>query len=76
MATIAFRANESLKKKLEHLAQYKGINTSALIKMYLTKSLKQDLNEKTENGITVPLISYRCSFALSATSTIFALGFL
>ena len=53
MTTIAFRANDAMKKKLEYLAKHKGINTSALIKMYLTKSLKQDLNEVTENGMTV-----------------------
>jgi hypothetical protein len=53
MTTIAFRSDESLRGKLEHLAKYKGINLSALIKLYLTKAVKTDLSEVTENGITV-----------------------
>lgn len=53
MSTIAFRADDELKMKLEHIAKNKGINTSALIKLYLTTALKRDLNEITENGMTV-----------------------
>lgn len=53
MSTIAFRSNETLKKQLENLAQHKGINLSALIKLYLTKAIRKDLNEKTVNGMTV-----------------------
>lgn len=53
MSTIAFRADDELKMKLEHIAKNKGINTSALIKLYLTTALKKDLNEITENGMTV-----------------------
>lgn len=53
MSTIAFRADDEMKMKLEHIAKNKGINLSALIKLYLTTSLKRDLNEITENGITV-----------------------
>lgn len=53
MTTIAFRVDETLKKQLEHLAKYKGINLSALIKMYLTEVSKRDLNRITENGMTV-----------------------
>ena len=53
MSTIAFRADDELKMKLEHIAKNKGINTSALIKLYLTTALKKDLNEITENGMTI-----------------------
>ena len=53
MSTIAFRADDELKMKLEHIAKNKGINLSALVKLYLTTSLKRDLNEITENGMTV-----------------------
>lgn len=53
MTTIAFRLDEQLKKKLTSIAKNKGINLSALIKMYLTQSVKRDLNEITENGMTV-----------------------
>ena len=53
MTTIAFRANESMKQELEHLAKRKGINLSALIKMYLTEVSRRDLNQITENGMTV-----------------------
>ena len=31
----------------------RSINLSALIKLYLTKEIKKDLNEVTENGMTV-----------------------
>lgn len=53
MLTIAFRSDEELKKQLQHLAKLKGINLSALIKLYLKQSIKKDLNEITENGMTV-----------------------
>lgn len=53
MTTIAFRADENLKKELEHLAKRNGISLSSLIKMYLTKAKNHDLNEITENGMTV-----------------------
>lgn len=53
MSTIAFRSDEDLKRQLQHLAKLKGINLSALIKLYLTQSIKKDLNEITENGMTV-----------------------
>jgi hypothetical protein len=53
MSTIAFRADDELRMKLECIAKNKGINVSALIKLYLTTALKKDLNEITENGMTV-----------------------
>ena len=53
MSTIAFRADNELKLKLEHIAKNKGINLSALVKLYLTVMIKKDLNEITENGMTV-----------------------
>ena len=53
MSTIVFRLDESIKRKLQRLAKYKGINLSALIKLYLTKAMNHDLNEKLENGRTV-----------------------
>jgi predicted transcriptional regulator len=53
MSTIAFRADDELRMKLEHIAKNKGVNLSALIKLYLTTALKKDLNEITENGMTV-----------------------
>jgi len=53
MATISFKADDLFKSKLELLAKKKGINTSAYIKLILTKGLSNDLNELTENGLTV-----------------------
>ena len=53
MSTIAFRSDEALKRQLQHLAKSKGINLSALIKLYLTQSIKKDLNELAENGMSV-----------------------
>jgi len=53
MTTIAFRVDDNFKTKLEVIAKNKGINISSLIKMYLTSALKKDLNEITENGMTI-----------------------
>ncbi|MBI2464403.1 hypothetical protein HYV57_05600 [Candidatus Peregrinibacteria bacterium] len=53
MPTISFKADDNFKNKLELLAQKKGINTSAYIKLLLTKELKIELVEITENGLTV-----------------------
>lgn len=53
MSTIAFRANDKLKRQLEQLARLKGINMSSLIKLYLTKDIKRELSRITENGMTV-----------------------
>ncbi|MBI2453495.1 hypothetical protein HYV56_02210 [Candidatus Peregrinibacteria bacterium] len=53
MPTISFKADDDFKGKLELLAQKKGINTSAYIKLLLTKELKIELVEITENGLTV-----------------------
>ncbi|MFA6305119.1 MAG: hypothetical protein WC651_00090 [Candidatus Gracilibacteria bacterium] len=53
MTTVSFKAEESFKTKLEMLADKKGINTSAYIKMIITKGINEDLSETTENGLTV-----------------------
>ncbi|PIS03998.1 hypothetical protein COT83_03010, partial [Candidatus Peregrinibacteria bacterium CG10_big_fil_rev_8_21_14_0_10_44_7] len=53
MATISFKADDLLKKKLEKLAQKKGINTSAYIKLILTEKINGELIMTTENGLTV-----------------------
>ena len=53
MSTIAFRIDDSIKRELEHLAKRNGISLSALIKMYITKAKNRDLNEITENSMTV-----------------------
>lgn len=52
MTTISFKADEKFKKKLEIIAKEKGINTSAYIKLVLTKEVNQDLAQMTENGLT------------------------
>lgn len=53
MVTISFKADETFKMKLEALAKKKGINTSAYIKLILTKGVNGELTEITENGLTV-----------------------
>jgi hypothetical protein len=53
MGTISFKAEDEFKQKLGLLAEKKGINTSAYIKMLLTKGIGNDLSEITENGLTV-----------------------
>lgn len=53
MSTISFKADDTFKQKLELLAKKKGINTSAYIKLVLTKGVNGDLVELTENGLTV-----------------------
>lgn len=53
MATISFKAGEDLKQKLETLAEKKGINTSAYIKLILTEKINGELVMLTENGLTV-----------------------
>lgn len=53
MVTISFKADEHLKEKLDVLAQKNGINTSAYIKLILTKGITGELSHLTENGLTV-----------------------
>ncbi len=53
MSTTSFKTDDEFKQKLDAVAHYKGINTSAYIKMSLTKSMRDDLSEITENGMTV-----------------------
>jgi antitoxin component of RelBE/YafQ-DinJ toxin-antitoxin module len=53
MATISFKADDNLKHKLDALAQANGINTSAYIKLILTRNINNELVEITENGLTL-----------------------
>jgi antitoxin component of RelBE/YafQ-DinJ toxin-antitoxin module len=53
MATVAFKTEESFKDTLSRLAKLKGITLSALIKLYLTASVKKELSVVTENGLTM-----------------------
>jgi len=53
MAMIAFRADDEFKKQLDAIAENKGINLSALIKLYLKRAVKADLQEITMQGNTV-----------------------
>ena len=53
MTTISFKAKDELKETLEFLAQQKGINVSAYIKLLLTEALKEELGQITENGLTI-----------------------
>lgn len=53
MATISFKANDEFKRKLDTLAEKKGVNTSAYIKLILTKEITGELSGITENGLTV-----------------------
>lgn len=53
MSTTSFKTDDEFKRKLDGVAKYKGINTSAYIKMVLTKGMREDLSEITENGMTV-----------------------
>lgn len=53
MTTISFKADDELKEKLDLLAHKKGINTSACIKLILTKGINGELVEISENGLTL-----------------------
>lgn len=53
MATLSFKSDDELKKNISLLAKKKGINTSAYIKLILTKEVNNELSEITENGLTV-----------------------
>lgn len=53
MTTVSFKADAELKGKLELLARKKGINTSAYIKLILTKGIDDELVAITGNGFTV-----------------------
>jgi len=53
MPTISFKADTKFRDSLQTLAKKKGINTSAYIKMLLTKDVTDALSEVTENGMTV-----------------------
>ena len=50
---MSFKTEEDFKKKLEMLAKKSGINTSAYIKLVLTKNLNKEMSEITENGMTI-----------------------
>lgn len=53
MPTITFKSDDQFKKTLETLARHKGINTSAYMKLILTKEMRKELSQVTENGMTV-----------------------
>ncbi len=53
MTTISFKAENQFKNRLQSIARYKGINISAYIKLTLTKEIKNELSQITENGLTV-----------------------
>ena len=53
MTTVSFKAESDLKRNLDALARRRGINTSAFIKLLLTRELNNALAEVTENGLTV-----------------------
>lgn len=53
MTTISFKSEDSFKAKLDILAKRKGINTSAYIKLILTKGVNDELIKITDNGLTV-----------------------
>ena len=53
MPTLSFKTDKDSKKMIESLAQKKGINTSAYIKLTLKKGMDEDLAEITKNGLTV-----------------------
>ena len=53
MTTIAFKTQEEFKTVLEKVAGLKGISLSALIKLYLTDRLRDELSAITENGMTL-----------------------
>jgi len=53
MPTLSFKTDKDLKKMIETIAQKKGINTSAYIKLTLKKGMDEDLSEITKNGLTV-----------------------
>ena len=53
MTTVSFKADDEFKTHLDALAKKKGINTSAYIKLILTKEINGELSEVTENGLTV-----------------------
>lgn len=53
MPTLSFKADDQFKKKLEKLAEKKGINVSAYIKLILTKEMNNELTALTDNGLTV-----------------------
>lgn len=53
MTTISFKAKEELKNALYIVADKKGINTSAYIKIILTEAVEKDLKDLTPNGLTV-----------------------
>lgn len=53
MATVSFKTDTKTKRTIDLLAQRKGINVSAYIKLILTKELSDELSCLTPNGFTV-----------------------
>lgn len=53
MKTLSFKAQDELLALLTFLAQKKGINLSALIKLLLNQALNEELSTLTPNGMTL-----------------------
>ncbi len=53
MPTVSFKTDVKFRDTLQTLAANKGINTSAYIKMLLTKEMNSELAVVTANGLTV-----------------------
>ena len=53
MTTVSFKTDTGLKRMIDELARRKGINTSAYIKLLLTKEINDELSQVTVNGLTV-----------------------
>lgn len=53
MATVSFKTDDEFKDKLNLLAEQKGINTSAYIKLVLTQEVNGEMSHLTENGLTI-----------------------
>lgn len=51
--TISFKAYPGFKRRLDAIARIKGINTSAYIKLIMTREMNVELQKLTENGFTL-----------------------
>lgn len=53
MPTMSFKTDVAFRDTIQTLAEKKGINTSAYIKLLLTKEVTNELSALTPNGMTV-----------------------
>ena len=53
MSRISFQAKDDLQRKLQTIAESKGLNMSSFIRMALTDYTNRELSKVTENGFTV-----------------------